>query len=154
LRLRSASAAARAVTKDVEVKGYILRKGSVVLLPVRLMHFDSNIFPDPDKFEPERWTTSLTANTDERLKQAAMQSQRKQNASLRSFGGGTGLCSGRFVAEYEILSSVATILLLFDIEFENGEDNFQLNPRSLGIMRPLRDPKVRYRRRKGPRMSP
>jgi cytochrome P450 len=139
LRLYSASAAARVVTKDTEIEGYVVRKGSVILLPVQLMHFNPDAFPNPDKFDPERWI--FDANDESHTRQ-----QRKQAASLRSFGGGTGLCSGRFVAEQEIISTVATMLILFDVEIESPSE-LQLNPRSIGIMSPARTVRASLRRR-------
>ncbi len=154
LRLGSASAAARVVAKDAELEGYVLKKGSVILLPVRLLHFDENVFPDPESFEPRRWMSSLGPSASINEQDEETQKQKKQNASLRSFGGGAGLCSGRYVAEQEILSTVATMLLLFDIELATGQDQFKLNPRSLGIMSPANDLIVRIRKRTNPRISP
>jgi cytochrome P450 len=147
LRLGSASAAARVATKDVEVEGYTLRKGSVVLMPVRLMHFNTDIFPAPERFDPERWIVDLPADASKEETAAALQKQKKQNASLRSFGGGVGLCSGRYVAEQEILSTVSTVLLLFDIELEKDQGSFELNPRSLGIMSPAKELDIKIRKR-------
>lgn len=147
LRLGSATAAARVVVDDAEIEGYFIRKGSVVLLPVALMHFDPVIFPSPSAFKPERWHTSLPESAPEDKKQLAADRARKQNSSFRTFGGGTGLCSGRFVAEQEVLTAVCTLLLLFDIQFEKGHENFKLNHRTLGIMGPKSEPRVRMRRR-------
>lgn len=146
LRLGVTSAAARVVTQDSIVEGYVLEKGSVLLLPVRLMHFDADVFDDPDSFVPERWI--VDPNDAE-----AAAKQSRQNNSLRPFGGGTGMCSGRYIAEMEVLSTAATLLLLFDIELEAGQE-VGLNPRALGVMEPLRDPKVRIRRREEPRGLP
>ncbi|KAH6699033.1 cytochrome P450 [Leptodontidium sp. MPI-SDFR-AT-0119] len=150
LRLGSASAAARVVSKDTELEGYVLRGGSVVLLPVGLLHFDEEVFPEPEKFIPERWVYDMPPDATEEQRAAAAQKQKKQSANFRAFGGGTGLCSGRFVAEQEILSAVATMLMLFDIELVGGE-GFLLNPRTIGIMSPAKEPNIRIRKRKDPR---
>ncbi|KAH8815397.1 cytochrome P450 [Xylogone sp. PMI_703] len=160
LRLGSASAAARVVANDTELEGYVVKGGSVVLLPVRLLHFNPDVFPEPEKFIPERWIPEeLPRNATDTERVEAQQVMRKRNASLRSFGGGTGLCSGRFVAEMEMFSTVSTLLMLFDIEVV-GEDrhhndpdvvNLKLNPRSIGIMSPKGEPRVRMRKRKNPR---
>lgn len=146
LRLGSASAAARVVMEDSELEGYVVKKGSVVLMPVALMHYDENIFPQADKVVPERWITTnkLASDIDdgeetERLK--------RQNLALRSFGGGTGLCSGRFVAEEEVLTLVSTLLLMCDIEFDKSWERYEFDPRSIGIMGPARKPIVRLRLR-------
>lgn len=139
LRLGSASAAARVVARDARIEGYLVRQGSVILIPVQLMHFNPDIFPDPKEFNPSRWSFDASD-------QHQVDRQRRQNANLRSFGGGTGLCSGRFVAEQEIISVTATMLLLFDIELEDPE-SFKLNPRSIGVMSPAKPVRARLRRR-------
>ena len=141
LRTGSASAAARVVVKDSELEGYMVKKGSVVMIPVQLLHFDSSVFLDAERIDPGRW---IAKHPNEERDSKRLQ---KQNANLRSFGGGAGLCSGRFVAEQEIISVVSTILLLFDIEFVTPITEFKLNPQSIGIMGPVKDPLVRLRRR-------
>ena len=151
LRLGSASAAARVVSKDTELDGYSLKRGGVVLLPVRLLHLNAEVFSDPEKFIPERWIYDLPPNATEEERIVGAQKQKKQNANLRSFGGGTGLCSGRFVAEQEILSTASTMLMLFDIELL-GDEGFELNQRSIGIMSPVKEPNVRIRKRKDSRV--
>lgn len=141
LRTGSASAAARVVVKETEIEGFVVKPGSVLMIPVQLLHFDSTIFPDPEQIDPYRWILS-----DENDKNEVQRIQ-KQTANLRSFGGGTGLCSGRFVAEQEIISVVSTIISLFDMEFVSPVESFELNPQSIGIMSPKQDPIVRLRRR-------
>lgn len=146
LRLGSASAAARVVARDTKLEGYFLKRGSVVLLPVRLLHLNEQIFEDPDSFIPERWASDLPPSATEEERIMMAEKQQKQNASLRSFGGGTGLCSGRFVAEEEILSTVSAMLTLFDMDLMDGRV-WKPNPRSIGIMSPAQELRVRIRKR-------
>jgi cytochrome P450 len=141
LRTGSASAAARVVVKDSEIEGYMVKKGSVVMIPVHLLHFDEEIFPNPERVDPMRWAVN------DKTSDAEQKQMQKQSANLRSFGGGTGLCSGRLVAEQEIISVVSTVLLLFDLEFVTPMEKFELNPQSIGIMSPRVDPVVRLKRR-------
>lgn len=140
LRLGSASAAARVVRKDTVIEGYRVRQGSVILLPVQLMNSNPEVFSEPQLFDPNRWLF----DPDDKLQ---LEAQKRQNLNLRSFGGGTGLCSGRFVAEQEILSVVAAMLLMFDIDIEDPA-GFQLNPRSIGVMSPAQAVRAKIRRRK------
>ncbi|KAK5957267.1 hypothetical protein OHC33_001639 [Knufia fluminis] len=142
LRTGSASAAARVVTKEAEIDGFIVKPGSVLLLPVQLLHFDHDVFPQPQQIDPNRWITN-DAKDEEKYRQI-----QKQNSHLRSFGGGIGLCSGRFVAEQEIINVVSTVLFLFDLEFVKPIEGLDLNPQNIGIMNPKRNPTVRLRRRK------
>ena len=142
LRTGSASAAARVVVKDSDIEQYTVKKGSVVMIPVQLLHFDDEIFPESEKIKPERWMVEDSATDDQ---QKHLQ---RQQANLRSFGGGTGLCSGRHVAEQEIINVVSTVLLLFDLQMVTPIEKFRLNPQSIGIMSPATDLMVRLRRRK------
>ncbi|CAK4034002.1 Cytochrome P450 family [Lecanosticta acicola] len=136
LRLGTASAAARVVMEeDMELEGFLVRKGSVVLLPVQLMHSDEEVFPDSSENQPERW---MITDADQ---------LKRMNNTMRPFGGGKSLCSGRFVAEHEIIGVVTSLLLLFDIRFEPGSDTWEFNPRSIGVMGPRKDPIVYLRRK-------
>lgn len=171
IRLGTQSAAARVVTRDTELEGYLLRQGSVVLLPSRLLHFDEDVYEDPYDFMPERWMDPDESDAPipkgvedggEKLtrKVEFEARQKRQRANLRSFGGGKSLCSGRHVAEKEILCLVSTMLLRFDFEIEEtgavqgkgvGVDpEIKLNPRSLGMMGPMGHVKARMKRRKHP----
>jgi oxysterol 7-alpha-hydroxylase len=137
LRLGTMSAAARVVTQDTVLEGYSLRQGSVVLMPVQLMHFSEEFLPEAEKFRPERWLDA----EEERLKQ--------QRTMMRPFGGGTSLCSGRFVAEMEIIGVVSVLLEMLDVKFEGDdeEDQWRFNTRSIGVMAPKKDVVVWVRRR-------
>lgn len=162
VRLGGQMAPARVVTRDTELEGYVLRKGSVVLFPVRFLHYDESIFPEPEEFRPERWMIpeeNENATVEEKEERAGLlQQQTKQRNSVRSFGGGVSICAGRFAAEKEVLSTVSAMLLLFDIELEDGgalrrqeqskgDFKVQLDPQSLGMMNPLGGTKIKMRRR-------
>lgn len=124
IRLGSTSASARVLQKDEQLEGYILHEGSLVFLPVQLMHYNPDIFRNPTKFDPDRWNGG---------------GDKRQNSSLRPFGGGSSICSGRFLAEQETLLIAATFLLRFEIRVKPSQKPFKPNPRALGIMGPIRD---------------
>ncbi|EGP82583.1 putative P450 monooxygenase, partial [Zymoseptoria tritici IPO323] len=90
--------------KDAKLEGFEIRQGSVLLMPVELMHMDERTFPSPQEMKPERWMID-DENT-----------LSMQNKRLRAFGGGKSLCSGRFVAEHEVIGVVSQLLLRFDVE--------------------------------------
>jgi len=134
LRIGTAASPARVVMEDTELEGYVVRKGSVILMPTALLHH-SDLFPRADQVDTERWTG-----------EDAIVQQRSK--SIRTFGGGMGMCSGRYAAEQEVVGLVSKLLMLFDIEFEDSwKDKFHFNPRSLGIMHPAGPPMVRLKRR-------
>ncbi|PLN76123.1 cytochrome P450 [Aspergillus taichungensis] len=134
IRLGSTSASARVLQKDEQLEGFTLHKGSLVFLPVQLMHYNPDVFEDPTKFDPNRWIGG---------------EDKRQNSSLRPFGGGSSICSGRFLAEQETLLIAAIFLLRFDIKIKSPQKPFKRNPRALGIMGPLRDIELELRPRTG-----
>jgi cytochrome P450 len=46
------------VTEDVHIAGYLVPKNTMVVAQTASIHQDGDIFPDPDKFSPERYIDS------------------------------------------------------------------------------------------------
>jgi cytochrome P450 len=82
----------RTAVNDCEIGGYLVPKGSMVLMSQYVMHRDPRYFPEPDSFDPERWN------------QAARES--RPQFSYFPFGGGLRRCIGDAFAMME-----ATLLL-------------------------------------------
>lgn len=149
LRLGVTSASARVVTRDSEIEGYTVKKGSVLLLPTRNMHFEERVFHHPYEFNPWRWVLDENPSSSSASGKVSPEQLKRQNNSLRPFGGGTGVCSGRFIAEQEVMMAAAVLLHLFEFEFQPGQSipSPNLNPQGLAAMYPLVDPKVVVSRR-------
>ncbi|KAI0003884.1 putative cytochrome p450 [Xylariaceae sp. FL0662B] len=99
LRLASNAASVRRVTEDTVIGGKVLRKGSRIMIPYRLLHFDEAIYGnDVHAFKPERF-----------LGPAAEKLARGD--SWGPFGGGKTMCSGRHVAKRATLMFLAMILM-------------------------------------------
>ncbi|KID66300.1 Cytochrome P450, partial [Metarhizium hybridum] len=102
LRMLGWSASVRFVTRDTVIGGKRMCKGSRILVPHRLRHFDEGIFGDAThQFRTERWRSNKNL---------------PRNPSFRPFGGGKTMCSGRFIARFSVTSFVATFLHRFDVE--------------------------------------
>lgn len=82
----------RTALNDCEIGGYVIPKGAQVLMSQYVMHHDPRYFPDPNRFDPERWTKEAR---DER-----------PQFSYFPFGGGLRRCIGDAFAMME-----ATLLL-------------------------------------------
>lgn len=70
----------RYLVKAFETGGYLLPAGSVVVISQYLMHHDRRFFPEPWRFDPERWTPEAKAT--------------RPQFSYFPFGGGPRGCVG------------------------------------------------------------
>lgn len=108
LRLTSFSASVRHIRSDTALphphsglNTTVLRKGNLLLIPYRQLHFDTAAFgPRPEIFDPERFLRN------KRL---------LRSPNLRPFGGGSTYCPGRMLAKRTVLSFVAMLLRGWDI---------------------------------------
>ena len=83
----------RTALNDSEIGGYVIPKGSQVLMSQYVMHHDARYFPEPEKFDPERWTKEAR--------------DARPQFSYFPFGGGLRRCIGDAFAMME-----ATLLLV------------------------------------------
>ncbi|MEP7291896.1 MAG: cytochrome P450 [Chloroflexota bacterium] len=92
----------RETVADVELGGYPIKKGHVVILNVYGMHRDARYFPDPERFDPERFS----AENEKTIPKYA----------YLPFGGGPRVCIGNAFAMMEAKLIVATIAPHFRLE--------------------------------------
>ncbi|HLL72297.1 MAG TPA: cytochrome P450 [Pyrinomonadaceae bacterium] len=85
----------RLAIKDYAVGGAVAEKGALVLLSQYVMHRDARFFPDPLRFDPERWTPEAKES--------------RPQYSYFPFGGGARRCIGEGFAWMEGTLLVATI---------------------------------------------
>lgn len=77
------------------------------------MHYDAANFPDPEKFQPERWLFNVTADEDE--EQVKTRKDRMQ-AAYFPFGLGSRTCIGKNIASLVILKALPQLVEKFDVE--------------------------------------
>ena len=85
----------RLALNDYEIAGYVVPKKSLVLMSQYVMHHDSRYFPDPERFDPERWT--------------AQAREARPQFSYFPFGGGPRRCIGEGFAWMEGILLIATL---------------------------------------------
>ncbi|THU99237.1 cytochrome P450 [Dendrothele bispora CBS 962.96] len=101
-------------TEDDVYKGYFISKNSIVIGNVWSMFHDPKTYPDPDKFNPDRWMIKNPISGSEKL-----------NPDMREpvahFGFGRRLCPGKHLATSSIWITIASVLSVYNISKVDGE---------------------------------
>jgi cytochrome P450 len=118
----------RRALKDVEIGGYTIPKGTVVLVSQYLLHRDARFFPDPERFDPDRWQPERSGG------------KGLKNPAYFPFGRGTRVCIGEPFAWMEGVLVLATLGRRWRLE--------QLDQRPVGLkpaitLRPARGIRMR-----------
>lgn len=85
----------RRAINDFEVNGYRIPARSMVLVCQYITHRDGRFFPEPEKFDPDRWLPDVAST--------------RPKFSYFPFGGGTRICIGEQFAWMEGILVLATI---------------------------------------------
>jgi cytochrome P450 len=120
-------AIARRALVDHELGGYTVPKGSIVFVSQALLHRDPRRFPDPDRFEPERW-----------------QGAEPPRYAYLPFGAGPRLCIGERFAWMEGVLLLATLAGRWRLELVPGQ-RVELQP--IVTLRPRRGIRTRVEER-------
>jgi cytochrome P450 len=111
----------RRAIDDYEVKHYQIPARSVILMSPFVMHHDSRYFPDPFKFDPERWTPEAR--------------EARPRFSYFPFGGGPRVCIGEGFAWMEGVMLLATLAQRWRLRLQPGQ---RVEPRPMITLRPKR----------------
>lgn len=108
----------RILTEDIQTKsGLVVPKGSFVMPTIYSVHHDENIWPDPDKYDPERWAKRSEFHP----------------AAFLGFGLGPRNCVGSKLAMHEIKMFMQELLLKYRIE-NHAETSDKFEFRSPGMI--------------------
>jgi cytochrome P450 len=91
---------------DHQINGYKIPARSILLLSQYVTHHDARFFPDPFRFDPERWTPEARES--------------RQKFSYFPFGGGPRVCIGESFAWMEGALVLATIAQRFRMRLAPG----------------------------------
>ncbi|KAG6393296.1 hypothetical protein SASPL_147533 [Salvia splendens] len=94
----------REAKKYVSVCGYTIPKGWKVLVWFRSVHYDSETWPDPKKFNPSRWDDFIP-----------------KAGNFLPFGGGSRLCPGNDLAKLEVSIFLHHFLLNYEFDRANPD---------------------------------
>ena len=93
------TALARVATEPVEVGGWTIPKGADVISWLYLTHHDARWFPEPESFDPDRWTEERAAEV--------------PRGAYLPFGAGQRQCIGKHFALIEARLILATLAQKF-----------------------------------------
>lgn len=96
----------RRALNDYRINGYHIPARSIILMSQYVMHHNSAYFPDPDRFDPERWTPEAR--------------EARPKFSYFPFGGGPRLCIGEHFAWMEGVLVMATLAQKWRMRLVSG----------------------------------
>jgi len=97
----------RQLTRPLPLGSWLLPASTVVAVSIYLVHHDPDVFPDPDRFLPDRF----------------LGEQPSRAHSFVAFGGGTRRCLGGRLALLEIRIVLAQLLRRFVLEPARGHEH-------------------------------
>ncbi|XP_064603514.1 24-hydroxycholesterol 7-alpha-hydroxylase-like [Liolophura sinensis] len=107
VRLHSAGVIARKVLQSFKIKGYTIPAGDMLIVSPYWAHRNPNYFPQPSKFNPDRW------------KDVDLE-KKKFLEGFIAFGSGRYQCPGRWFALLEMQMFVSLFLWKYDVRLLNG----------------------------------
>ncbi|XP_022066902.1 5-beta-cholestane-3-alpha,7-alpha-diol 12-alpha-hydroxylase [Acanthochromis polyacanthus] len=149
LRLTAAPLLTRAVLQDLTLKmadgrEYLIRKGDrMSVFPYSAVHLDSEIHPDPHSFKYDRFL-----NPDGSKRTDFYKGGKRVKYYSMPWGAGVSMCPGRFFATNELKQFVFLMLVYFEFELKNPEEEIpeiDFKRYGFGTMQPVRDVQFRYR---------
>ncbi|KAK3367984.1 cytochrome P450 [Podospora didyma] len=161
MRMKVSIAITRQVTSPVVFNGLSIAKGSFMQAMTDIPHFEEEVWGREGHPASEFWAVRHLVYTEERDEDGRKRivpefSLAGKTGAFFPFGGGTGICPGRFFAKQEILVSVAAVVTRFDIEFVEWTniDGTKSDREALSDQRyagtaampPDRDLKIRWKR--------
>jgi cytochrome P450 len=126
-----AYAIGREVLRDFELGGYLIPKGSQVMMCPYVVQRDPRLFAEPDRFNPERWLDPA--------------SDALPRFAYFPFGGGPRVCIGNHFAMMELALVLSVIVQQVELEVAPG---FELEVDPIVTLRPAAGVPVIVHRRK------
>ena len=120
----------REVAEPFEISGVTMPKGAQLIMSQWVVHRDPRWWPNPEAFDPERWTPE--------------QIKARPKFAYFPFGGGPRTCIGNHFAMMEAKLMLATILARWQLDLFPGE-HLSLKPSV--TLRPKKSVRVRLRER-------
>lgn len=117
----------RTTTRHTRLGGYDLRAGTTVMISQYVLHHDPDVFPEPHRFDPDRWLAAGRSVTP------------AARRAYVPFGGGQTKCLGEGFAMAEAVVALASVLARWNLELrdpraaQKPDCRLVLLPRSLPV---------------------
>lgn len=102
---------ARQISEDIQMGDHVLPQGSLVAINAYATHRLEHIYPDPDKFDPERFTPE--------------NSEKRHSCAFIPFAAGPRQCLGYKYAYLEMKTIISRILRSYTLETIPGKDEIK-----------------------------
>ncbi|CAL1283598.1 unnamed protein product [Larinioides sclopetarius] len=122
---------ARQATEDSNVCGYVIPKGTSCVVPLYFLNRNEDVFPEPNKFDPDRFLPENSSNIPE--------------YGYIPFSAGARSCIGYKYAEMELKTIMCSILRNFTVKSLDDRDKIQ--PIMNIVLRPSQPIRLRIRSR-------
>ncbi|ORZ02475.1 cytochrome P450 [Syncephalastrum racemosum] len=113
-------------TEDVVVRNYKIPKGTVLVSNMFAVHRNENVYPNADKFIPERFMDNLKS-------MSASANSKIEQRDQYNFGWGRRICPGIYLAENEMFNALVRIFARCTIEPVLGADGKPVYPDLNGL---------------------
>lgn len=109
----------RTPIEDDEIGGHTIPSGAILMFSPYVSHRNPDYWPNPEAFDPDRFTPERSAG--------------RPQLAYYPFGGGTRMCIGMRMAEYQISLMLATILQKYSLHLLPGR---RVEPEATISLRP------------------
>lgn len=122
----------RQVAEPLTYKHYRINVGDMVWAAPPVTHRMSHLFPNPEVFDPDRYTSERAED--------------KNLMAYQPFGGGKHRCSGNAFAMFQIKAIFSVLLRQYDFELVDPPDTY-VDDYGEMIVQPKSPCRIRFRRR-------
>ncbi|KAH7384635.1 trichodiene oxygenase [Pyrenochaeta sp. MPI-SDFR-AT-0127] len=91
--------------RDILYETWSIPAGTPVGMTTYLMHTDETLYPEPFRFNPDRWMD--------------VEKRKKAGKTYAPFSRGTRMCAGMYLAWADLYLTVTALALRFDFEFQD-----------------------------------
>lgn len=123
----------RKVLEDFTVEGTLIPAGKFVCAAPAITHRIASLFPNPEQFDPERYSPE--------------RGEDKNLYAWQAFGGGRHKCSGNAFALFQIKAIFCILLRRYEFELVESPESYRDDYTKM-VVEPASPCRIRYRKRR------